>query len=322
MANNKVGLNYYNIDTDRYQDIRIKRLKKDMGCDGLAIYDYILCEIYRVKGCFIVWDESTAFDVAEYFQVKETLVNEVVKYCGAVGLFNEVLLKRGIITSLSIQKRYFDICKRAKRSNIQIPEEINLTEELDIIPEELDIIPEESPDITVSLQGSKVKESKVKKSKEQEKLTSKKEKLSTKQPIITSPADAAEGKRFDFIDSLLAIFSEEYKNSRGNEYDFKMAIGKERHMMGKILQRYKSKEENKSKNTEETKTGMRKWFKVFLGIDGKSLNGKWHHSNMSPSHIVDNYNSLITIIKGSKNGTTGNLPSYDKCKEALKRDGL
>lgn len=50
MANNKTGLSYYNVDTDRYQDMRIKRLKKDMGCRGVAVYDYILCEIYRVKG--------------------------------------------------------------------------------------------------------------------------------------------------------------------------------------------------------------------------------------------------------------------------------
>lgn len=52
MANNKTGLSYYNVDTDRYQDMRIKRLKKDMGCRGVAVYDYILCEIYRVKRVF------------------------------------------------------------------------------------------------------------------------------------------------------------------------------------------------------------------------------------------------------------------------------
>ena len=32
MANNKTGLNYYNVDTDRYMDIRIRRLVQGACC--------------------------------------------------------------------------------------------------------------------------------------------------------------------------------------------------------------------------------------------------------------------------------------------------
>lgn len=151
MANNKTGLNYYSIDTDRYMDIRIKRLKKDHGCRGLAVYDYLLCEVYRVRGCFSVWDESTAFDVAEYFGLTESNVSEIVKYCGVVGLFDKELLSRGIVTSASIQRRYLEMCSRARRKEA-------------IIPEEFRILTEESPKMrsdAVSLPQSKVKESKV-----------------------------------------------------------------------------------------------------------------------------------------------------------------
>ena len=149
MANNKTGFDYYNLDTNRYQDIKIKRLKKDFGTSGIAVYDYILCEIYRVKGCFIEWDESTAFDVAEYFGLKETLVNEIVNYCCAVGLFDKALLKSGgIISSRSIQQRFMEMSLRAKRKDFKIPEEIN------IIPEELEIIPE----VSDKVKRSKVKE--------------------------------------------------------------------------------------------------------------------------------------------------------------------
>lgn len=35
MANNKTGLSYYNVDTDRYQDMRIKRLKRIWDAVGL-----------------------------------------------------------------------------------------------------------------------------------------------------------------------------------------------------------------------------------------------------------------------------------------------
>ena len=159
MANNKTGFNYYNVDTDRYQDIKIKRLKRSFGCAGIAVYDYILCEIYRVKGCFIEWDDCTAFDVADYFGIKESLVNEIVNYCGVVGLFNRELLTGGrIITSLSIQRRYLDMCSRAKRSNYGIPLNVKLEEESAKLQEQSDIIPEEKPQ-------SKVKKSKGEKRK-------------------------------------------------------------------------------------------------------------------------------------------------------------
>lgn len=144
MANNKTGFEYYNVDTDRYQDIKIKRLKKDCGATGVAIYDYILCEIYRVRGCFLEWDENTAFDVAEYFGLKESRVNEIVNYCAAVGLFDKELLRCGsVLSSHSIQQRFLEMSARAKRKNIKIPDGINIiTEECEIIPEQSPIIPE------------------------------------------------------------------------------------------------------------------------------------------------------------------------------------
>lgn len=131
MANLKTGLDFYRQDTNRYQDRRIKRLKKDFGCNGISVYDYLICEIYRDKGCFLVWDDSTAFDVAEYFGLKENTVKEIVNYCAAVGLFDKGLLCReSVLSSYSIQQRYIEMCSRAKRKNIKIPEEYA------IIPEE------------------------------------------------------------------------------------------------------------------------------------------------------------------------------------------
>lgn len=133
----KQGLNYYNVDTDRYADRKIKRLKHAFGCSGMAVYDYLLCEVYRDRGCFLVWDEDTAFDVAEYFGLKVNTVKEIVTYCGVVGLFNTELLSRGMITSEAIQKRYLEMANRARRQNIAIPEEIRLfTEELPKLTEE------------------------------------------------------------------------------------------------------------------------------------------------------------------------------------------
>jgi len=166
----KTGLIYYTIDTNRYQDRRIKRLKKDFKCDGISVYDYIVCEIYRVEGCFLVWDENTAFDVSEYFGLKETTVKEIVLYCGAVGLFDKELLSRGMITSLSIQRRYLEMCKRAKRMNVEIPDNIQIHVISEEIPEETPILPEIIPKTTEDLPQSKVKKSIVNKTPPSEEI--------------------------------------------------------------------------------------------------------------------------------------------------------
>ncbi|OAV65585.1 hypothetical protein Barb6XT_02344 [Bacteroidales bacterium Barb6XT] len=127
MSSSKAGFLYYTIDTNRYEDIRIKRLKKNNGCTGIAVYDYILCEIFKVNGCFLVWDENTAFDAANYFEIRESQVNEIVNYCCAVGLFNKELFTSGsIITSLSIQRRFSNMCTKAKRKDIEIPKNVRL----------------------------------------------------------------------------------------------------------------------------------------------------------------------------------------------------
>ena len=144
MAKAKIGLNYFSVDTDRYQDIKIKRLKKAHGCQGLAVYDYVLCEIYRDKGCFLEWTEDIIFDVAEYLTLTEDIVKRVVSFCASVGLFDEEKLAEGVVTSRSIQERYMDFCQRAKRKDAVIPENIKLTGKCEIIPEESEIIPEES----------------------------------------------------------------------------------------------------------------------------------------------------------------------------------
>lgn len=165
MANYKQGFNYYSVDTDRYQDMKIKRLKKNFGPAGIAVYDYLLCEIYRVKGCFIEWDENTAFDVADYFGIKESLVNEIVNYCGVVGLFNkELLTSESVLTSVSIQNRFLDWSKKARRTTAIIPEKLNiLREESHKMNEE----PNKTHTVCDEVKKSKVKESKKKKKKKE-----------------------------------------------------------------------------------------------------------------------------------------------------------
>lgn len=124
----KNGFSYYKAETDRFQDIKIKRLKKKYGCDGYAVYQYALNEIYRVDGSYIRWTSDQHFDCADYWGIHEERVEEIVDYCAEIGLFDPVVWRtKCMLTSRAIQSRYIDICKLAKKK-IYIPLEILLVE--------------------------------------------------------------------------------------------------------------------------------------------------------------------------------------------------
>ena len=141
------GFAYYKAETDRFQDIKIRRLKKRHNCAGYAVYQYILNEIYRVEGCYMEFSEDEAFDCSEYWTLQESEVQEIVDFCAEIGLFDSGLWKqKRILTARSIQERYVDMCRVAKRRPV-LPEGIAL---LDTQAEEQPTIQTAVPDNPVS----------------------------------------------------------------------------------------------------------------------------------------------------------------------------
>lgn len=127
----KTGLSYYSSETDRFQDIRLKRLKKQYGCEGYAVFQYVQNEIFRVEGCYIRFTDDQAFDVAEYWGIDEERVLEIINYCTEIELFDRIIWKtKQVLTSESIQQKYAEICRRAKKRTL-IPEDISLISEQD-----------------------------------------------------------------------------------------------------------------------------------------------------------------------------------------------
>lgn len=124
----KKGFSYYTIDADRYQDRRIKRLKRAYGCEGLTVYDYVLCEVYRVEGYYIAWDDDIIFDISDYLDLTTDRIVEIVAFCAEIGLFEQTLFEQNIITSAAIQSRYMEMCRRTNRT-VKIPTEYDLLSE-------------------------------------------------------------------------------------------------------------------------------------------------------------------------------------------------
>ena len=157
------GIEYYPLDVDFMNDIKIRKIMKSCGPNSIAIIILLLGNIYKDEGYFMKWDEDVCFLVADAVGAKEVYVKEVLKKCLQVDLFsNELFKKYKIITSKGIQKRFFEITKRRKRENL-IDDYllVNVTKTGVIVAETPITVAETGVIVSKSTQ-SKVKESKVK----------------------------------------------------------------------------------------------------------------------------------------------------------------
>ena len=176
----KTKLDYFPADVDIFQDRNIKRLRRKFPEYGFIIYFYALTSIYRDKGYFYVWEKDSAFDFAYDLNIEELDVDEIIKYCLELGLFDaKKFEEHSILTSRSIQQRWRKIVVESRRSETMIDKRyLLIREKNELIPAKINKIPEETsktPLIPVKInkipeetQQSKVKESKVKESKVKE----------------------------------------------------------------------------------------------------------------------------------------------------------
>lgn len=119
------GIDYYPLNVDFLNDLKIKRVIKACGPSSVAIIVFLLGNIYKDEGYFMRWNEDICFLIADDIGVKEVYVDETVKKCLQVGLFDcELFEKYKVLTSKGIQKRFFEITKR--RKNIHVISELLL----------------------------------------------------------------------------------------------------------------------------------------------------------------------------------------------------
>ena len=130
----KKGLDYYSFDTDTFQNLNVKRLKRECKATGIAVYTYLLCELYRVEGYYLHITPALIFDVADNFGISEEEVQHIIRICTQVEIFHEKFYKeKQILTSKEIQSRYLSACQKLRRNKIQILSSLQLIE----LPEEI-----------------------------------------------------------------------------------------------------------------------------------------------------------------------------------------
>lgn len=171
---NKKGLEFFSLEVNFISDIKIRKLIKYQSGGAVTVYVHLLCNIYE-NGYYIVWDNELPFIISESTGFDEAYISEVIKCCMNVGLIDKNMFENHkILTSIGIQIRYNEICKRANRTSRV--EEFSLlnTKEEKVINSEQKALPYEENAICYNENAinselttqSKVKERKVKERKE------------------------------------------------------------------------------------------------------------------------------------------------------------
>lgn len=80
------------------------------------MFHFIVNEIHRVEGYYMIMDSDGLFDVSDYSRMDEQRIAGIVDYCAELGLFDKGLWRsRQVLTSEEIQNRYMGICKSIHR---------------------------------------------------------------------------------------------------------------------------------------------------------------------------------------------------------------
>ena len=131
----KRGLDYFPFDVTFFSDKKVRILKSRFGADGIEIYIYLLCEIYK-EGYFIHLDNDYEYIIADELGMSSEKVMQVVKFLLERSLLDSKLFQSDtIITSRGIQRRFQEAVKsRASKSNVEVEPRYWLLAEEDTQP--------------------------------------------------------------------------------------------------------------------------------------------------------------------------------------------
>lgn len=127
----KKGLDYFPFDVGFFSDKKIKILKSRYGADGIVIYQYLLCEIYKENGYYLIVDDDFEYIISDDLNMESNKVKQVLNFLLERSLFDNKLFQSDkVLTSAGIQKRYQEAVKvRASKKPIVIEKYWLLNEE-------------------------------------------------------------------------------------------------------------------------------------------------------------------------------------------------
>ena len=117
----KQGIDYFSLDCDFFSDKKIKILKARYGADGITIYLYLLCEIYR-NGYYIIVDDDFYYIMSDDLNMNCDKLKQVLTFLLERSMFDKQLFQSdAVLTSAGIQRRFqLAVKTRAKKNPIEV----------------------------------------------------------------------------------------------------------------------------------------------------------------------------------------------------------
>lgn len=131
----EAGLDYFPKMVNFYEDDKIFDLLDRYGPLGVTVYDCILCIVYR-HGYYaeIPLDKLSKMItkmIGNKWVKNQKAVVQVVHFCSEIGLLDDDLMTKNIITSVGIQKRFYKVAVKLMKRRLYSKEYWLLDEEND-----------------------------------------------------------------------------------------------------------------------------------------------------------------------------------------------
>lgn len=161
----KNGVDYFPLDV--HLDEKFELIEAEFGLTGFAVVVKLLQRIYGQDGYYCEWNDEVALLFGKRIGLGGSAVSEIVSASIRRGLFDQTLYDRyQILTSVGIQKRYFEAVARRKVVNVeaayllievtQVPENVHINRvNVDINPENVCNNPQTKENKT---KGKKIRE--------------------------------------------------------------------------------------------------------------------------------------------------------------------
>lgn len=109
-----IGLHYFPFDVTFFEDRKIKVLRSRFGADGVMVYLYVLCEIYKDQGYYVIADNDFEDVAADDLGMSREKIGQIIHFLAERSLLDSKLFRSDkVLTSHGIQLRY----QEAKRDN-------------------------------------------------------------------------------------------------------------------------------------------------------------------------------------------------------------
>lgn len=119
----KKGLDYFPFDVGFFNDIKIRGLKGHFqSLDGIIVYIYFLCLIYRENGYYMQLDSDTYDIAADDLNMSSDKIGLIISFLCKRSLFDDTLFAADkVLTSRGIQLRFQEAVKsRAAKTEIEV----------------------------------------------------------------------------------------------------------------------------------------------------------------------------------------------------------